>query len=292
MVTYKVMGYEDIEPPTPEVDRLYREIVENYKSGEYRSLDEALSILESQYLFSFIEIKEVMRKDFESYPFYLWGIGGIDEYIRACEKSETSLSSKERDIFVGIIDGIIKGIQKSDEEGDEPELMRSYEEVAQQVYMQVEKIRNICHKNRETKELYEKYKSQIESISEIKKEKKIGTEITQKLIDDSGKTDACPPVIQGLQEPEEIAEDKIPPRMRKMFKDGVITGYKINNRWIVSNEKHGIKELTKWADKNNLTFDTPYIIQTFCKQSGEPYTSGSVNTYKCANGLSRPRKKR
>jgi len=155
------MMYENIEPPTLEVDTLYREIVADYKAGKYSSQDEALSILESQYFFSFIEIKEVMSKDFESYPFYRWGTGGIDEYIKVCEKSETSLSSKERDIYVGIINGIIKGIQKSDEEGDEPELMRSYEKIAQQVYMQVEKVRSICRKNRESKELYEKYKSEI-----------------------------------------------------------------------------------------------------------------------------------
>jgi len=180
------MDYEDIKPPTPEVDRLYQKIVKNYKAGKYTSQEEALAILESQYFSSYIEIKEVMSKDFETYPFYRWGmVVDIDEYIKICEKSEVSSSSKERDIFIEVIDGIIKRIQKSDEEGDDPELMRKYDEVAQLVYMQVEKVRNLCRKNRETKKLYDKYKSEIENSIEIQQQtKQDGYLILRDLVDE------------------------------------------------------------------------------------------------------------
>jgi len=181
------MGYEDIEPPTPEVDRLYREIVSDYKAGKYISQENALGILECQYIFSYIEIKEVMSKDFETYPFYLWGtIANIDEYIKVCEKSEISPSSKERDIYVGIIDEIIKRIEKSDEEGDDPEFMRSYNEIAQLVYIQVEKVRNLCRKNRETKELYKKYKAEIENITEIQQQTKQDGYLILRDLEDEG----------------------------------------------------------------------------------------------------------
>ena len=153
------MGYEDIEPPSPEVDKLYKAIVADYKAEKYSSQEEALSILESQYFFSFIEIKKEMSKDFETYPFYRWLTGEIDEYIRVCEKSETSLSSQ-------MIDAVIKGVQKSDENGDDPEMMRSYDEIAKLVYLQVNKVYDLCCKNRETKKLYVKYRAEIEAMQD------------------------------------------------------------------------------------------------------------------------------
>jgi len=159
------MSYEDIEPPTPEVDRLYKAIVADYNAGKC-SQEEALEKLEYQYFFSSIEIKEEMAKDFESYPFYFHGGYLLDEYISICEKSERSSSPKERDIFIQMIDGIIKKVQKSYEEGDYPEFMLSYEESAKLVYRQVEKVRSLCRKNREIKDLYEQYKDEIANIQE------------------------------------------------------------------------------------------------------------------------------
>lgn len=178
------MGYEDIEPPTSEVDKLYKAIVADYKAGKYSSKEEALSILESQYFFSFIEIKEKIR--FEGYSFFLHGkLPNIDEYIKVCEKSEISPSSIERDANAQRIDEIIKNYQVASEEGGDAELVLSYSEAAAVVYREVDKVREFCRKNRETKELYEKYKAEIETLPDIpiKRKKCTPEEIIQILLD-------------------------------------------------------------------------------------------------------------
>jgi len=64
-----------------------------------------------------------------------------------------------------------------------------------------------------------------------------------------------------------------------MFKD------KINSRWIVNDEKHEIKKIMEWAEKKQLDFSTSYIMQTFCRQDGTPYTRGSINTCRSSNGF-------
>jgi hypothetical protein len=170
------MDYEDIEPPTPEVDKLYQDIITEYKAGKYSSQEEALTILESRYFFSFIDIKEELHGEFEVHPYYIYGeMGNLDEYIRVCEKSDNSPTSTEQDIFIQILNGLIKKVHVFAQKTDELKHIKSYEDAAKCVYRQVEKVRKLSRMNRESKELYEKYKSQIESIPETKKHKKVIT---------------------------------------------------------------------------------------------------------------------
>jgi len=168
------MNYEDIEPPTPAIDILYREIIADYKAGKHHSQEEALTILESCYIFSFVDIKEELHGEFEVHPYYIYGgMGNLDEYINVCEKSENSPTATEQDIFVQILNGLIKKVHVFAQKTDELKHIQSYDDAAKCVYRQVEKVRKLSRRNRESKKLYDKYKSEIESIPEIKKHKKI-----------------------------------------------------------------------------------------------------------------------
>ena len=170
------MNYEDIEPPIPEIDKLYRDIVTEYKAGNYNSLEEALTILESRYLFSFIDIKEELHGEFEVHPYYVYGeMGNLDEYIKVCEKSESSPTSTEQEIFIQILNGLIKKVHLFAQKTDKLKNIQNYEDAAKCIYRQVERVRKLSRMNSESKKLYEKYKSEIESIPERKKHKKIIT---------------------------------------------------------------------------------------------------------------------
>jgi len=166
------MSYENIETPTSEVDKLYREIVADYKAGKYKSQEEALAILDTRcFLSSIIDIKEeLLSGEFKVRPFYYWGTGGIDGYMQLCEKLEATPPSKEHEILVEIVNDIIKGAYKSEEAGDNPELMRTYDEMAQLVWMQVDKICGMYRKNRKAKNLYEKYRAEIEAIPDAQQQ--------------------------------------------------------------------------------------------------------------------------
>jgi hypothetical protein len=159
------MGYEDIEPPLPEVDKLYKAIVADYKVGKYSSQEEALSILESQYFFSFIEIKDELHGEFEAHPYYIYGeMGSLDEYIKVCEKSENSPTPTEQEIYIKMLDGLIRKVQTVAITTDNLKYIKSYDDAAKFVYRQVERVRKLCRKNRENEELYQRFKTEMEGM--------------------------------------------------------------------------------------------------------------------------------
>jgi hypothetical protein len=119
-------------------------------------------------------------------------------------------------------------------------------------------------------------------IAEICREERIITEAYEKAVVDIANIQKT---FERLQEPELVPNEKMPPRFQKMLSSKVITGEKINSRWVVNNDKHGIKELMKWSEENNEVFTADYIIRTFCKRDGKPFTRGSINTYRSKYGL-------
>jgi len=169
------MDYEDIEPPTPDVDRLYRDIVANYKAGKYSSQEEALSILEYQYYFSFIDIKNELQEEFDAHPFYVYGaMGSLDEYIKVCEKSINSPTITEKEIYAKILEGLIRKVQAFAEKTDNLKYLQSYDDTAKCVYRQTEKIWKLSRKNEESKKAYEKYRAEIEGVHTVNKNQQIG----------------------------------------------------------------------------------------------------------------------
>jgi hypothetical protein len=240
----------------PDVVSTFEQIVKESKDKGL-SLDDTLKKLKEQYESNLIDIKTELHDHFEIFAFqtYLSGTDSIDQYIDICNKLENSQSELERNNNETLIQHIINGVKADCENYGEKEADVM---AILTVRNEVDKIRALCRENKKRKDIYEKYKTEIMSIQ---------------------KTSENP------KEPQEILYKEMPPRIQKMFKDKIITGYKINSRWIVNNEKHGIKELMDWAENNNLVFQTPYIVNTFCRQNGKPFTNRSINTYRSKNGL-------
>jgi hypothetical protein len=90
------------------------------------------------------------------------------------------------------------------------------------IYKERDEIADLCQENRKITENYGKCKDKI--LNQI--------ETSQK-----------------LHESEIVPCEKMPPRIRKMYDDKIITGEKINGRWVVRIDKRGIKEIEDWAVK-------------------------------------------
>jgi len=275
------MNYEDIEPPTPAIDILYREIVADYKAGKHNSQEEALGILESRYLFSFIDIKKELHGEFEVHPYYVYGeMGNLDEYIKICEKSENSPTPTEQDIFIQILNGVIEKVHLYTQKTDELKHIQSYADAAKCVYRQVEKVRKLSRMNRDSKILYEKYKAEIEAYILQNTESTI-KETTKEQNPEPVKENDTAQVIS-----EYIEREKMLPLFQRMYDDKIITGEKINGKWVLNKYKKGIKILYEWTTKQKISpFSNNYIINNFCKPNGQSYKPSSINNYRWGNAL-------
>ena len=164
------MNNEDIEPPTPDVDRLYRDIVANYKVGKYSSQEEALAELKKQHEATLIDIKKELHEHFEYFAFYRYIKCEIDDYIRVCEKIENSPSAQEREDYEKIIRVIIDGVKADcDYYGKYPD-GDSDVTATLTVRNEVDKIRALCRENRKREEIYEQCKAELESILQVQQE--------------------------------------------------------------------------------------------------------------------------
>jgi hypothetical protein len=143
------------------VEKVFKLIVDDYKAGNI-SKEQGLNEAESKYKSSLIDIKQELHENFEIFCFYRYAPCDIDEYIMACDRSVNSPSSTERDHFAQVIDRIIKGVEADCK--DTLEEGESFHTALNTVYMEVDKIRDLCRKNREISELYEKYKAEIEGL--------------------------------------------------------------------------------------------------------------------------------
>ena len=85
---------------------------------------------------------------------------------------------------------------------------------------------------------------------------------------------------------EYVEREKMPPLIQKMYDDKVISGERINGRWVILKYKKGIKTLYDWAAKMKMpSFSNNYIVSNFCKPDGQPYNVQSINSYRWENAL-------
>jgi hypothetical protein len=179
----------------------------------------------------------------EKHRFYRFISGGIDELISIYDKTMDQAFEADRENYLNIHTKIINAYLSEEKSEKTQKLDFDLAKVA--INDERSKIAELCREERTITEYYEKALADIASRQNTSEK---------------------------VQEPELIPNEKMPPRFQQMLTDKVITGEKINSRWVVNNEKHGIKELMEWADKNDAVFSTSYIIQAFCKRDGNPFT--------------------
>ena len=233
----------------------YVMIVYDCRSGKL-SQEQALKDINKKYKSTQKYIRREIINIMNKHRFYRFVSGGIDELISIYDKSMDRSFEKDRKNYLNIYEKIIKEYLLADELAGTQKLDADMAKVA--INDERSKVAELC---RIEKTITEHYEKAVADIANIQK------------------------TSEKSQEPELISNEKMPPRFQKMLTDKVITGEKINRRWIVNNEKHGIKELMEWAEKNKTIFSTSYIMQTFCKRDGNPFTRGSINTYRSKYGL-------
>jgi len=216
--------------------------------------EQALKDINKNYKHTLRYIKQKMTKIMEKHKFYRFVSDGIDGLISIYETMEQA-SGAEHKNYLNIFTKIINDYLAEDF-GKTQKINIDLARIA--INEERSKIADLCQiKNRIT-ESYEKAVLEIASLQKT---------------------------LANQHEPELIPIEKMPPRIQKMYTAKIITGEKINGRWIVSNEKHGIKVLMEWADKNDSMFPTSYVMQTFCKRDGNSFTRGSINTFKSKYGF-------
>jgi hypothetical protein len=243
-------------------------IVNEYKNGKL-SQSEALNKLEKEYGSAISEYKKKMTNILKKNRFYQYVPCSADELISAYDKVHTTIIEDILENYLSELESkahaernkfILSGQPLPEEYRYKWEVFTDTDRNLARItiYDEQKKIAELSQEKRKITEYYEKSMTEIMSIE---------------------KTSA------NIQTSEIIPKEKMLPRFQKMFADKIITGEKINGRWVVNNEKHGIKELMEWAEKNNETFPTPYIMRTFCKQDGKPFTRGSINTGRHMHGF-------
>jgi hypothetical protein len=138
------------------------EIVKDYKDGKLTT-EQALDKIGTKYNTSLIDIKKEMHDQFEIFQFYRKVPCDVDEYINACDRLENSPSPQERENYETIIQKIINGVKTDCDDVWGQGQDNSSSTAILNVRKEVDKIREFCRQNRETKELYEKYKAKIEA---------------------------------------------------------------------------------------------------------------------------------
>jgi len=230
-------------------------VVYDCRSGKL-SQKQALKDINKKYKATQKYVKQEIVKIMNKHRFYRFVSGGIDELINIYDKSQDRSFETDRENYLNIYEKIIKKYLSEDESEGIKKLDADMAKVA--INDERSKVAELCRMQKIITEHYEKAVADIANMQNTSEKS---------------------------QEPELISKEKMPPRFQKMLTDKIITGEKITTRWFVNNEKHGIKELFEWAAKNNAVFSTSYIIQTFCKRDGKPYSRGSINTYKSKNSL-------
>jgi hypothetical protein len=147
----------------PEVIGLFQQVV---KEANDKSLtrEGAIQKLKELYESNLIDIKTELKDHFEIFAFhnYLGGTKSIEQYIDICNRLENSQSELERNNYETLIQQIINGVAADcrkygrDEEADFTAILTVRDEI--------EKILALCCENRKVKELYEKYKDEIEVL--------------------------------------------------------------------------------------------------------------------------------
>jgi hypothetical protein len=233
----------------------YVTIVYDCRNGKL-SQEQALKDINKKYKSTQKYIKREIINIMNKHRFYRFVSGGIDELISIYDKSMDRSFEKDRKNYLNIYEKIINEYLLADELEGTQKLDADMAKVA--INDERSKVEKLCRIEKSITEYYEKA---VDDIANIQK------------------------TSEKSQEPELIPNEKMPSRFQKMLADKVITGEKINRRWVVNNEKHGIKELMEWAEEYNEVFSTSYIMQTFCKRDGNPFTRGSINTYRSKYGL-------
>ena len=233
----------------------YVMIVYDCRSGKL-SQEQALKDINKKYKSTQKYIKREIINIMNKHRFYRFVSGGIDELISIYDKSMDPAFRANSKNYINIYTKIINDYVSEEKLGKTQKL--DFDLAMATLNEEISKVVELCRTEKMITVHYEKALADIASI--------------QKTSEKS-------------QEPELISNEKMPPRFQKMLTDKVITGEKINSRWVVNNEKHGIKELMEWAEENNAAFPTSYIMQTFCKRDGNPFTRGSINTYRSKYGL-------
>jgi hypothetical protein len=233
----------------------YVMVVYNCKSGEL-SKEQALADINKKYKSTQKYIKRKMTDIMKKHRFYRFVSGGIDELINIYDKAMDEAFEADRETYINICTKIVNKYLSEEKSGKSQKTDFDLARIA--INEERSKVAKLCREERMITEEYEKAVIDIANIQNTSDKR---------------------------QEPELVPNEKMSPRIKEMLASKVITGEKTNGRWVVNNEKHGIKELMEWADNNNAVFSTSYIIQTFCKQDGTPFTRGSINTYRTKNGL-------
>jgi hypothetical protein len=246
-------------------------------ADEKLSQEEALKKLDKAYKSANTKNKQKITDILKNSKFYDYDSHTVEQQITIYDKSINTKSKSERENNIKIIeDNMMYYISKIKDEKDKKRLKKilayqpldfdefeirmdnEIEQATIEIRIERDKIAELCQEGRKIKKYYEK---SVDKIIDVH----ITTAETQK--------------------PAEIEKEKMSPKIKEMLADRIITGEKINGKWIVTNEKHGIKELIEWAVANNGIYSTTYIIQTFCKRNGKSFTRGSINTFKSKNGL-------
>ena len=233
----------------------YMMVVHDCRGGKL-SQEQALKDINKKYKATLKYIRKEKTKIMEKHRFYRFVSGGIDELINIYDKTMDQAFEADRKNYLNIHTKIINGYLSEEKLDKTQKLDINSAKIA--INEERSQIAGLCREERNITEHYEKAVADIADMQRT---------------------------AEKHQEPELIPSEKMPLRIQKMLASRVITGEKINGRWIVTNEKHGIKELMEWAEKNNAVFSTSYIIQTFCKRDGNPFTRGSINTHRSKYGL-------
>ena len=271
---------------------LFLQVIDDCIAGK-TSKEQALIELKKKYDASIIDIEKELQEHFKYFAFHEYIKLDIDEYIKICDKIENSQSAQEREDYEKIIQIIIDRVKADCDYYGHGQQGNSDITAILNVRNEVDKIRALCRKNRERTELFEKCKAEIKTqkaetadatgnekiqITESNDQHLQSLELTientiQEQNPELSKESVTPQPIS-----EYIEREKMLPLIQKMYYDKVITGEKIDGRWVIQKYKKGIKELHKWTTKEKMPpFSNNYIINTFCKPDGQPYSDKSVN---------------
>jgi len=137
----------------------FNQVLEDCISGKLLK-EQALELLESKYKTAYVDIKQKFGKDRQSFCCYTKY--DFEKWIEICDGAERNKPLPERKYNDDIIQRAIEKYAAECKKGD----LESGGCVVE-VYNEVHEIQNWCRENAETKELYEKYKAEIEKISEV-----------------------------------------------------------------------------------------------------------------------------
>jgi len=142
------------------VEASFNQVLEDCISGKLIK-EQALKLLENKYKSAYVDIKQKFGKDRQSFCCYV--PCDFEEWIEICDDTERNKPFHERKHSDAKIQRVIN---KYTAECKKNELKSK--DCIIDVYSEVHQIQNWCRENRETKELYEKYKAEIEGKQDLK----------------------------------------------------------------------------------------------------------------------------